>query len=1279
MGRANVRSIIGPVMCIILFAAPSAAQWANGIDTASRPVVTDPIAETAVPEVPQPASVDGVRRVRLTTTVVGQGSIQIDPVKAWYRPGETVTLTAAHATGWLFANWSGGATGAANPLTLTLNSNLTVTATFVADLTPVEITNVQIVTESTSATITWSTNSPATSRLAYGVTTTYEAGTVSDAQMTIAHVIALSGLTADTTYYFEVYSAEESGNAATAGGQTFRTAPSGPPVSNIVSDDFNTCAVDTSLWQVVNPLGDATFTITGVGSADARVAITVPAGTDHDVWVDGNRAPRLMQPADDTDFMLRVKFDAPILGAYQMQGIIVQQDATHFLRFDFYSTSDRNWIYAAMLDGGTVIVRQQMNIAIGAPLYMSVTRAGDQWTQQYSYDGTNWLPSVTFAQPLTVTAIGPFIGNVGAAFTGLIDYFFNAADPIVPEDGPPVGTPAATLTVNVTGNGSVAVNPDRDVYYCGETITLNALPALGWKLSSWSGALSGANPVRTLSMTASRTVGATFVVDNQPPIISNIGVAALDTSVRVTWTTNKPATGSVAYGATTNYELGAVSTNGYGTSHALVLAGLAPATAYHCRITSVDALGAAVSSNDVPFTTTVVGGFVSDDFNAYNLNPNLWTIVNPLDDAGFALVGTNTPNARLQISVPAGVEHFVEASGITAPHVLQAVGDVDFTVVVKYDSLPAAQYQEQGVLVQQDSDTYLRFDFYSDGTSLKLYGAIYHDGSRQVIRNGTVPNSAPAYLRLNRAGDHWIVDYSFNGTSWTPAAAFDYPMTVAAAGPFVGNEGTSAPAFTALIDYFFNAASPIVPEDGAIVTDTFPPNLIGLQTSAGEDNVVLQWTTDEPSRHVVAYGTTLAYESGSLSDPALQTSHLQIVTGLQPSTAYHLRITSTDAAGNTGASDDLLVTTSAAGSSSAPAVNIWYGQTQEFGALGTPQPWVNVLGHASDPQGLSAVTYSLNGGAQRPLSITPQQSARLAQAGDFNVELDVNELLPGTNELLVTATDSLGNQRLTPVNLLNSAGPVWPLPYTADWSMATQINDVAQVVDGLWTLEPGGLRTVVTGYDRLVAIGDESWTDYEVTVPLTVHAVNTNGYAYPSNGSAVGVVMHWPGHTSWNSQQPRLGYYPLGAIGWFRWAPDNHRFWIDGNNGVPLAYEATLPFVVGVPYTFRMRVAAGSGVVNYQLKVWQTSQPEPATWTMSGQQAAANDPGHGCLLLLAHNVDVTFGTVSVVPGPFSPGTLLSSDVAPSLGGTETVPSAAAPEPVTNLDAVREPLSAGALR
>lgn len=54
--------------------------------------------------------------------------------------------------------------------------------------------------------------------------------------------------------------------------------------------------------------------------------------------------------------------------------------------------------------------------------------------------------------------------------------------------------------------------------------------------------------------------------------------------------------------------------------------------------------------------------------------------------------------------------------------------------------------------------------------------------------------------------------------------------------------------------------------------------------------------------------------------------------------------------------------------------------------------------------------------------------------------------------MAITATDTLGNATTETITVNYASGNSWPLPYSVDWAAAAQIQDVAQVVDGVWTL-----------------------------------------------------------------------------------------------------------------------------------------------------------------------------------------------------------------------------------
>lgn len=117
----------------------------------------------------------------------------------------------------------------------------TTTTTVPPVISDVQVTGIGI----TEATITWSTNVPASSLVEYGVTTAY-GSTETGPGGTTSHAVTLTGLEPGTTYHFRVQSTAP-GGTATSGDHTFTTGDE-PPFPEITIDG---AAGD---WAGISPL-----------------------------------------------------------------------------------------------------------------------------------------------------------------------------------------------------------------------------------------------------------------------------------------------------------------------------------------------------------------------------------------------------------------------------------------------------------------------------------------------------------------------------------------------------------------------------------------------------------------------------------------------------------------------------------------------------------------------------------------------------------------------------------------------------------------------------------------------------------------------------------------------------------------------------------------------------------------------------------------------------------------------------------------------------------------
>jgi hypothetical protein len=285
-------------------------------------------------------------------------------------------------------------------------------------------------------------------------------------------------------------------------------------------------------------------------------------------------------------------------------------------------------------------------------------------------------------------------------------------------------------------------------------------------------------------------------------------------------------------------------------------------------------------------TTAFAQAPVSDDFNSYNLNRSVWMFVNPKGDAMLRMIETSTENASVAITVPGGTDHQPFPPANTSPRIMQSVADSNFEIQVKFISPMNEPYQMLGVLVEGEESKAIRFDLSCQGDSIWLYGYTTSDdfasGTPQLnIWRSLFPSgTTPLYLRITRVGNSYFVMDSTDGLWGTRVGGFTFEMKALRVGVYVGNFGFPAPAFTGVIDYFFDMNSPLPDDDiSRSVIDTTGPYIYDVASIAGQQSITASWKTDEPSTGTVEYGLTTLYGS-SVEDTALKTLHTVTLDGL---------------------------------------------------------------------------------------------------------------------------------------------------------------------------------------------------------------------------------------------------------------------------------------------------------------------------------------------------------------------------------------------------------------
>jgi hypothetical protein len=208
----------------------------------------------------------------------------------------------------------------------------------------------------------------------------------------------------------------------------------------------------------------------------------------------------------------------------------------------------------------------------------------------------------------------------------------------------------------------------------------------------------------------------------------------------------------------------------------------------------------------------------------------------------------------------------------------------------------------------------------------------------------------------------------------------------------------------------------------------------------------------------------------------------------------------------------------------------------------------------------------------------------------------------------------------------------WTRPYTTNWTSNASVTQQAQILEGQWRYESGGVRPLTTGFDRALLIGDTGWVNYDIKAPITIHSFDPS----TPQGSAVGLAVGWQGHNAWG--QPRHGHPGGGLCLYTRGGSDPLPFKLQLGYSPGPVDDTTLAvkdmsLAAEVPYMMRFRQqGVSAGLTRYSCKVWRSDQSEPAAWDLVSD--IPDWPGttgqrSGSAVLLAHSADATFGNATV--------------------------------------------------
>ena len=416
----------------------------------------------------------------LNTMVVGSGTIGLSPTGGVYNEDSVVSITATPSAGYVFSGWSGDATGNTNPLNVTMSANKTITATFVADTGLIGYWSMD---ESSGSNIADSSGNGLNASLNQSDASTHVTGKLS-------HALYFDG----------------SRDAVITSANSLR------PESFTLAAYIN---IPTKIndWQWIGGHGD-------------NFGLVVRAnGTIHVYYYNGSRWPGITIDVPDlrdgqwhhiagsfnaSTGKLSAFVDGVLVGSESGDGPIVYDAGNDFHigsmngSRNFNGDLDEVKLYNRALNEAEVAALQAPDIPevqytlTTSALHGSITPPGGLFNAEAS---------------ISLTAI-PDLGYTFSHWGGDLSGTANPQNIIMSADKAVTATftaiPTHTLNTMVVGSGTIGLSPTGGVYNEDSVVSITATPSAGYVFSGWSGDATGNTNPLNVTMSANKTITATF-------------------------------------------------------------------------------------------------------------------------------------------------------------------------------------------------------------------------------------------------------------------------------------------------------------------------------------------------------------------------------------------------------------------------------------------------------------------------------------------------------------------------------------------------------------------------------------------------------------------------------------------------------------------------------------------------------------------------------------------------------------------------------------------------
>jgi hypothetical protein len=811
---------------------------------------------------------------------------------------------------------------------------------------------------STSVTVTWTTDQPASSLVNYGTSTAYGASSTLNSTLGTSHTVILTGLTPGTAYDFDVVSANAGGLSTTSANAVFATESLSslpPEISNVATTNVTSSSV-TVIWTTDQPSSSlVNYGATAAYGASSTLNSTLV--TSHSVTLTGLSANALYDfevvssgtavntTTTSANFLVATLSAAPIIGNVNVE-YITSSSATINWTTDVPSSGMVN--YGTTTGYGST---SALNSTLSTT--HSMTLSGLTPSTTYNFDVVSAASASSTSANQTFATGAASVTAPNISYLGSYGYSNTGATISWSTD-----VPATTVVAYGTTTALGQFSPVQSTLSSNHGVVLTGLaPGTTYYYVASS---TGANGAAGYSAESSFTTTGTFSL---VPIISNVASSNLTpTSATITWTTNVPSNSLVNYGTTTSYGSTAVN-SALTTAHTVTLTGLTPGTGYVYQVVSADAAGSSSFGASLTGITIwawgdsqTLGGKDGSNINYPDTLTNLLGV--PVINEGEG-GDTSTQIAARMLATPAsfgpgncnviwaGSNNPTQVSQIladdasmvnalAAPPCYLVLGDVNFVstpigtttyndIVTTSADLAAAypnNYLNIRELVVQDYNPSLPMDV-ADHAEDVMPSSLRAVVSTGTITSGALDSASCAFsvssgtqgpgtviivdsetILINAIPDGLDVTSCTRGYNLTAAASHAANATYFVIDPIhLGYNGLEFVA-SQVANWFQSQSWPLCTGTGLICP--FPANFT-TPTTAGPaisavtasnittTSAVITWTTDQASSSQVNYGVTNGYGSASTLNSTLVTSHTVTLTGLTPGTTYDFDVVSVNA------------------------------------------------------------------------------------------------------------------------------------------------------------------------------------------------------------------------------------------------------------------------------------------------------------------------------------------------------------------------------------------------